>query len=97
MKFKPSELENEDAAEEKERHHVDGPLDEDVNQSHPAENTLLPNSAVPADDTDDLNRYEKALRENELDKKSFVDELRRQTEEKKQQIKEEQEQKERDK
>ena len=44
-----------------------------------------------AKDDADLNPYEQALRENEKHKKSFVDELKRAAEERKQQEKEKKE------
>lgn len=75
IKYNPSKPE----LDGEEQHHVDG-----KEREKPSENSLLPNT-TPANESDEnaMNPYERALRDNEADKRSFVDELRRQTEERK--------------
>ena len=56
------------------------------NTLEPLENTLCPNCPPVVDekvDESDLNPYERALRDNENHKKSFVDELKKEAEERK--------------
>ncbi len=57
-------------------------VQESTHEDHQTENALLPDSNEAVDDPD-LNPYEKALLDNENHKKRFVEELKREAEERK--------------